>query len=91
MGLPSESASAYDASSAVHAAQSLNGDLFVVHGTSDDNVHMANSVALLQQTIAADRAHVQFMAYPGQRHGFTALADLQNLYERMLDWWTAHL
>ncbi len=91
MGLPSESASAYDASSAVHAAQSLNGDLFVVHGTSDDNVHMANSVALLQQTIAADRARVQFMAYPGQRHGFTALADLQNLYERMLDWWTAHL
>lgn len=91
MGLPTMFAPAYDASSVLNAAQSLTGDLFVAHGTSDDNVHMANTLALLQQTIAADRAHVQFMAFPGQRHGFTALADLQNLYESMLDWWIAHL
>jgi dipeptidyl-peptidase-4 len=91
MGLPALNASAYDASSVLNAAQSLKGDLFVVHGTSDDNVHIANSVTLLQQTIDADRARIEFMPYPGQRHGFTALADLQNLYDRMLNWWMAHL
>jgi dipeptidyl-peptidase 4 len=91
MGLPAVDSRAYDESSTLTAAQMLHGDLLVNHGTADDNVHIANSISLLQQTITADRGRVDFMAYPGQRHGFTALSDLQSLYERMLNWWMAHL
>jgi dipeptidyl aminopeptidase/acylaminoacyl peptidase len=75
----------------LQAAQPPAGDVLVSHGTADDNVHMANSVSLLQRFVTADRAHIDFMAYPGQRHGFTALPDLRHLYERMLNWWMTHL
>jgi dipeptidyl-peptidase-4 len=91
MGTPSSDPAAYNASSVLQAAQPPAGDVLVSHGTADDNVHMANSVSLLQRFVTADRAHIDFMAYPGQRHGFTALPDLRHLYERMLNWWMTHL
>lgn len=91
MGLPKNDPQGYDRSSTLDAADALHGDLLISHGTSDDNVHMANSVALLQSLMTAEDARVSFMAYPRQHHGFTALADLRRLYERMLDWWTTHL
>jgi dipeptidyl-peptidase 4 len=91
MGRPKQDPKAYDASSSALAAAKLHGDLLIVHGTSDDNVHMANSIAFLQGAIAGAQTHVYFMAYPRQRHGFTQLADERAVYERMLEWWTAHL
>jgi dipeptidyl-peptidase-4 len=91
MGTPQDDARAYDASSVVKAAANLHGDLLVSHGTADDNVHMANSLALLQAFIAAGKTRVDFMAYPRQKHGFSALEDLRRLYGQMLEWWSAHL
>jgi dipeptidyl-peptidase-4 len=91
MGLPASDVAAYDASSVVNSTQALAGDLLISHGTSDDNVHIANSVSLLQQIVNSDRLHLDFMEYPGQRHGFTAQADLRHVYERMLNWWMTHL
>jgi len=91
MGAPQDDARAYDESSVVNAAENLHGDLLLSHGTSDDNVHMANSITLLQAFIAAGKTRVDFMAYPRQKHGFTALEDLRRLYAQMLEWWSAHL
>ncbi|HEY9179441.1 MAG TPA: DPP IV N-terminal domain-containing protein [Candidatus Baltobacteraceae bacterium] len=91
MGRPQDDAHAYDASSSALAAGKLHGRLLIVHGTSDDNVHMANTITFLQNAIAGDQTHVNFMAYPRQRHGFTDLADWRALYERMLRWWSANL
>jgi len=91
MGAPQNDPPGYDASSTLNAAANLHGDLLVSHGTSDDNVHMANSIALLQSFITADKTNVEFMAYPRQRHGFLALDDLRRLYQHMLEWWSAHL
>lgn len=91
MGLPKDDAAAYDRSSTLNAAQNLHGDLLVSQGMSDENVHVANSVSLMQSVIAADRTHVDYMLYPRQHHGFTALAALRHLYEHMLEWWGAHL
>lgn len=91
MGLPKDDPKAYDESSNLNAMTNLHGDLLVSQGTSDDNVHVANSISLMQSAIAADQTHVDYMVYPRQRHGFTALADLRQLYEHMLQWWSAHL
>ncbi len=91
MGAPQGDPRAYDKSSVLNAAANLHGDLLISHGTSDDNVHMANSIALLQRLIAADKTNVDFMAYPRQRHGFIGLDDLRRLYQHMLEWWPEHL
>lgn len=91
MGRPQDDPNAYDANSSALAAGNLQGHLLIVHGTSDDNVHMANSITFLQNAIESDKTQVDFMAYPRQRHGFTQLADWRAVYQRMMDWWVEHL
>ncbi|HEV3155363.1 MAG TPA: DPP IV N-terminal domain-containing protein [Candidatus Baltobacteraceae bacterium] len=91
MGTPQNDPKAYDVSSNVKAASNLHGDLLISHGTSDDNVHMANTVSMLQAFIQADKVDVDFFAYPRRTHSIAGIAQRRHLYEHMLDWWTAHL
>ncbi len=91
MGSPQNDPKAYDAASALNAAGNLQGDLLIVHGTADDNVHISNAIAFLQALISANKTHVDFLAYPRQRHHFIALADLRQMYAHMLEWWQVHL
>ena len=55
-------------------ANGLNAEPLIVHGSSDDNVHLANTVAFAGALIQADRPH-SLMIAPGQKHGFRAHAD----------------
>lgn len=91
MGKPQQNRAAYDASSVLPAAAHLHGDLLVSHGTSDDNVHMANTISLLQAFIDAGRTNVDFMAYPRRTHSIAGIAQRRHLYGHMLQWWLAHL
>jgi dipeptidyl-peptidase-4 len=68
MGLPDENAKGYDAGSVVKAAKNLHGRLLLVHGMKDDNVHMQNSVELMDMLQKADIAF-EVMFYPHARHG----------------------
>jgi hypothetical protein len=60
MGTPQAFPAAYAASSSVAAAGRLRAHLLISHGTSDDNVHLANSIALLQACVLAGK-QVDFM------------------------------
>jgi dipeptidyl-peptidase-4 len=91
MGLPRENPKAYDVSSTLFAARDLHGPLLIQHGTSDDNVHMANTIAVLQRFIVAQKSDVWFYAYPRKVHSIAGLAQRRTLYERMFDFWEAHL
>ncbi len=46
MGLPQQNADGYQNSSAVEAAERIHGRLLLIHGTKDDNVHLANTLQL---------------------------------------------
>ncbi len=65
---PKENPDGYAKSSCVAAAKNLHGKLLIVHGMMDDNVHMQNSVQLVD---ALQRANKDFemMFYPQSRHG----------------------
>jgi dipeptidyl-peptidase-4 len=91
MGRPQDDLAAYDASSVLPAAANLHGDLLISHGTSDDNVHMANTISLMQAFIDADRTNVDFMVYPRRTHSIAGLAQRRHLYGHMLQWWLEHL
>jgi dipeptidyl-peptidase-4 len=67
MGTPQENPEGYAASSAIAHARDLKGKLLLIHGTSDDNVHISNS---MQLTYAFEKAHIPFdlMVYPRQMH-----------------------
>ncbi len=86
MGLPKQHPSEYDRTAVLPAARKLEAHLLVLQGSSDDNVHLANSIALLNACIRAGK-QVDYFVFPGARHGPRGTANLRYLYTKMLDWW----
>jgi dipeptidyl-peptidase-4 len=68
MGLPQISPEAYKECSPVTFAGNLEGKLFLIHGTGDDNVHFQNSEVLVNKLIATGK-QFRYMAYPNRSHG----------------------
>ena len=68
MRMPQNNADGYDATSVVKAASDLSGELLIVHGTMDDNVHLQNSVQLIYELQKAGK-EFEMMIYPKSRHG----------------------
>ncbi len=67
MGLPQQSPEAYREGSAVTHAAGLRGNLLIVHGTGDDNVHFQNTEAVANALVAANRPFTM-MVYPNRTH-----------------------
>lgn len=68
MGLPQDNPEEYAESSPVTHAGGLQGDLLIVHGTGDDNVHYQGTERLVDALVAANKPF-QMMAYPNRTHG----------------------
>ncbi len=68
MGLPSENLEDFVEGSPLTYAKNLQGDLLLVHGTGDDNVHYQNSEVIINELI---KQNIQFdlMSYPNRSHG----------------------
>ncbi|HKN64801.1 MAG TPA: S9 family peptidase [Gemmatimonadaceae bacterium] len=67
MGLPQDNAEDYRQASPVTFANALRGDLLLVHGSGDDNVHFQNSETLINALVAAGKPF-QMMDYPNRTH-----------------------
>jgi dipeptidyl-peptidase-4 len=67
VGLPQENPEGYRVGSPVTFASQLKGDLLVVHGSGDDNVHYQNTEALVNALVKADKPFTM-MAYPNRTH-----------------------
>jgi dipeptidyl-peptidase-4 len=84
MGLPGANREGYDRTSVVRAAANLQGKLLLVHGAVDDNVHVQNSVQLIDALEKAGK-QFRFMLYPQSRHGVTNPARVKHLRQMMAD------
>ncbi|HJZ40739.1 MAG TPA: DPP IV N-terminal domain-containing protein [Bacteroidales bacterium] len=67
MGLPQENITAYHEGSPINYAGNLKGNLLVVHGTGDDNVHYQNTEMLVNELIRKNK-HFTMMSYPNRSH-----------------------
>lgn len=65
---PQNNPAGYDATSAVKGAKNLHGKLLLVHGLMDDNVHLQNTVQMMDELQAAEK-DFEVMLYPQSRHG----------------------
>ena len=68
MGLPQENMEDYEKGAAITHAKNLKGNLLLVHGTMDDNVHFQNAEVLVNELVKHNK-QFQYMAYPGRSHG----------------------
>ncbi|HMI77476.1 MAG TPA: DPP IV N-terminal domain-containing protein [Ferruginibacter sp.] len=69
MGTPANNAEGYKTSSVLNHIDKYKGNLQIVHGVIDDNVHMQNSLRLIDKLQDAKK-DFEFMIYPGGRHGW---------------------
>ena len=62
----------YDKGNVMLFAENLKGKLWLIHGTMDDNVHMQNTIQLVDRLLDLDK-DFDFMLYPGERHGWRSI------------------
>jgi len=80
-GLPQDHPDEYKQSSPITFAPQLKGQLLVVHGTGDDNVHYQGTEALINTLVAANKPF-SMMAYPNRSHGiYEGAGTTRHLYE----------
>lgn len=65
---PQQNAAGYDDNSPLFFADKLQGELLLIHGTGDDNVHFQNAVEMQDALISANKQFESFY-YPNRNHG----------------------
>ncbi len=68
MDTPEENPDGYEFSSAMTHAANYKGKLLITHGTMDDNVHVQNTLQIVDKLTDLDK-DFELMLYPGSRHG----------------------
>ncbi|WP_370694270.1 S9 family peptidase [Psychrobium sp. 1_MG-2023] len=66
-GLLEDNKEAYEQSAPITHAKNLQGNLLLIHGTGDDNVHYQGSERLINELIKHNK-QFEFMSYPNRSH-----------------------
>jgi dipeptidyl-peptidase-4 len=90
MGLPQDHPDDYREASPITFAGQLKGNLLLVHGTGDDNVHFQGSEALINELVALNKPFTM-MAYPNRTHAISEGRNTRrHLYGLLTDYLRAH-
>jgi dipeptidyl-peptidase 4 len=82
MRTPIANPAGYERTAPTLLANQLEGDLLLVHGTADDNVHFQQSLELIKALHEAGKQY-QFLAYPNKDHGIGGGKTRLHLYQAM--------
>jgi len=82
MQTPQNNKDGYDRTSVSRAAKDLHGNLLLIHGVMDDNVHMQNTIQFVNE-LQKNNKQFELMVYPTQRHGVTNPFQVRHMYEMM--------
>ncbi len=86
MGLPQENLEDFVKGSPITYAKNLEGNLLLVHGTGDDNVHYQNAESLINELIKHNK-QFQVMPYPNRSHGIYEGANTtRHLYSLLMQY-----
>lgn len=91
MGLPQDNADGYKNGSPLTFAKNLKGNLLIVHGTGDDNVHYQSFEMLVNELIANGKQFTM-MSYPNRSHGISeGRGTTMHLYNLLTSYLKTHL
>lgn len=87
MGLLEENEANYIEGSPITHAHKLKGDLMIIHGTADDNVHYQNFERLANELIKHNKLF-DMMSYPMRAHGIYERENTSyHLRQTMMKYW----
>jgi dipeptidyl-peptidase-4 len=84
MNTPQENASGYDDNSPINHVDKMEGAYLLVHGSADDNVHVQNTMRMVNALVAANKQFDMFV-YPDKNHGIYGGNTRYHLYHKMTD------
>jgi len=82
MQTPQENASGYDQNSPINHVDKLKGKFLLIHGSGDDNVHVQNSMQMMEALIQANK-QFDSQIYPDKSHGISGGNTSIQLYTKM--------
>ena len=82
MRRPQENFRGYEQSSVFPRVGKLEGNLLLVHGTADDNVHAQNSMLLTDSLVASDK-QFEMQLYTDKNHSILGTQARRHLFTRM--------
>ena len=88
MDHPHENPDGYQYGSAVDQAYKLKGELLIVHGMMDDNVHVQHTMQFVSKLQDLGK-EFELMVYPGERHGWGG-AKSSHLSRLITSFWKKH-
>ncbi len=92
LGFPDKNPEAYKRSSPISYADQLRRPLLILHGMADDNVHVQDSVQLIEKLIRLNKSqYFEAMLYPSENHGFVRPESWADEYERIHAFFKKHL
>ncbi len=91
MGLPSTNPEGYEDGSPINHAYNLQGNLLIMHGTADDNVHYQSTEWLVNELVKQNKIFYQ-VSYPMRSHGISERENTSlHVRRQMEDFWLKNL
>lgn len=90
MRTPQENGENYDRASAIKRAKNLNGNLLLMHGMADDNVHVRNSMEYSEALVQADK-QFDMHYYTNRNHSIYGGNTRYHIFTKMFNFWEAKL
>ena len=82
MRTPQENPDGYDLNSPINYAHKLKGKFLIIHGSADDNVHVQNTMRMVEALIQNNK-QFEWMIYPDKNHGIYGGNTTKHLYTKM--------
>lgn len=82
MRTPQENPDGYDQNSPITHVSKLEGKFLLVHGSADDNVHVQNSMRMIEALVQANK-DFDWAIYPDKNHGIFGGNTRLQLYRKM--------
>jgi len=90
MGTPQGNPKGYEDSAVMTHLPKMTGELMIVHGLIDENVHFRHAARLVQALISAGKDH-ELLMFPDERHMPRKEKDRVYMERRMLQFWARAL
>jgi|AntRauTorckE6833_2_1112554.scaffolds.fasta_scaffold01388_2 dipeptidyl-peptidase-4 len=90
MRTPQENKEGYEDNSPLNFADQLQGNLLLVHGSADDNVHLQNTMEFAERLVQADK-QFDMQIYTNRNHGIYGGNTRYHLYNMMTRFLEEHL
>lgn len=81
---PQENPAGYSKGAPLHLAQNLKGNLLIIHGAADDNVHLQNAMDFVEALVQHD-IPFEMAIYTDKDHSIYGGNTRQHLYKKKVD------